>query len=74
MQKKMVAQRGKRIFKPQRFLNFTKVIFRPISQLKLIGSWFVERSANCYSVLLRENLTVINTHWEPSLPNAPRLG
>ena len=27
------------------FVNFTKVIFRLIKPLKLIGSWFPERSA-----------------------------
>ena len=25
---------------PLGFMNFTKVIFRPIKRLKLIGSWF----------------------------------
>ena len=29
---------------------------------------------DCYSVLLRGNFTAINTHREPPLPNAPRLG
>ena len=27
-------------------MNFTKVSFRPIKRLKLIGSWFPERSEN----------------------------
>ena len=33
--------------------EFTKVIFRSIKSLKLIGSWFPERPANFYSVLSR---------------------
>ena len=37
------------------------VIFRPIWSLKLIGSWFPERSANLNSVLSRRNQTVAIT-------------
>ena len=38
-----------------RYVNFTKVIFRPIERLKIIGSWFAERSANFYSMVSRKN-------------------
>ena len=37
------------------YVNFTKVIFRPIKCLKLIGSWFLERSTNFSSVVSGEN-------------------
>ena len=49
--------RVQRPVSPLGYLNFTKVIFRPIKRLKLIRSWFLERSANLYSVLSRENST-----------------
>ena len=42
-------------------MNFTKVIFRPVKRLKLIGSWVPERTANFYSVLSRENSTLTIT-------------
>ena len=42
-------------------VNVTKVILRSIKCLKLTESWFLERSANFYSVLSGENLTVAIT-------------
>ena len=42
------------------YVNFTKVIFRPIKRLELFGK-FSERSANFYSVLHRQNSTVAIT-------------
>lgn len=33
----------------QGYVNTTKVLFRPIKRLKLIGAQFPERSANFYS-------------------------
>ena len=42
------------------YVNFTKVIFRPIKRLELFGK-FSERSANQYSVLHRQNSTVATT-------------
>ena len=43
---------------PLTYVNFTKVTFRPIlKSMKLIGSLFLERSKNFYSVLSRENST-----------------
>ena len=57
-----IGQRGKRPVKPLGPVNFTKVIFRPISKhLKLTESYFPERSKNFYSVLSRENSTVVIT-------------
>ena len=43
--------RGKRPDLYLGYVNLTKVIFRPVKRLKLIGSLFRERSANYYSVL-----------------------
>ena len=43
--------RGKRPDLYLGYVNLTKVIFRPVKRLKLIGSSFRKRSANCYSVL-----------------------
>ena len=42
-------------------MNFTRVIFRPLKHLKLIGSWFPKGSAKFFSVLLRRNSTVAIT-------------
>ena len=42
------------------YVNFTKVIFRPIKRLELFGT-FSERSANYYFVLHRQNSTVAIT-------------
>ena len=43
---------------PLTYVNFTKVTFGPIlKSMKLIGSLFLERSKNFYSVLSRENST-----------------
>ena len=42
------------------YVNFTKVIFRPIKRLELFEK-FSERSANQYSVLHRQNSTVAIT-------------
>ena len=43
---------------PLTYVYFTKVTFRPIlKSMKLIGSLFLERSKNFYSVLSRENST-----------------
>ena len=41
--------------------EFTKVIFRPIKRLKVMESFFPDRWANFYSVMSRENLTVLIT-------------
>ena len=37
------------------YVNTTKVLFRPIKRLKLIGTQFPERSANFYSLFSSEN-------------------
>ena len=42
-------------------MKFTKVIFRPIIRLKLIGRRFPKRSSNFYSVLSWENTSVAFT-------------
>ena len=42
-------------------MNFTRVIFRPLKHLRLIGSWFPKGSAKFFSVLLRRNSTVAIT-------------
>ena len=60
-QERIMAQRRRRPVKPLGYVNFFKLIFRPIECLKLIGSWLPERSANSYSVLSKENLTVAIT-------------
>lgn len=50
-----IGLREKRPVYPSGYVDFTKGIFRPIIRLKLMGSWFQERSANFNSVLSREN-------------------
>lgn len=57
-QERKLEFREKRPVYPSGYVNFTKGIFRPIIRLKLMGSWFPDRSANMYSVLSRENLTI----------------
>ena len=52
---KRISPEGKALVQPLGFVNFNKVIFRPIELLKLIGSWFSERAAKIYSVLSRVN-------------------
>ena len=42
-------------------MNYTKVIFRPINHLKLIKSWFSEKSPNVYLVSSREKSIVTIT-------------
>ena len=56
-----MGKRGKRPVKPLGYVNFTKVIFRPIKCLKLhvIRGSFQEKSANFFS-FIRENSTVAN--------------
>ena len=50
-----MGQRKKhRVMQPLGYVNFTKVIFRPIKRLKLIRNWCPERSAKFYSTLSRE--------------------
>ena len=44
-QERIKVQRVKRSVQSLGYVNFIKVIFRPIKPLKLIGSWFPERSA-----------------------------
>ena len=39
----------------QGYVNTTKVLFRPIKRLKVIGTQFPESSANFYSVFSSEN-------------------
>ena len=53
-----MRQGGKCPIKPLGCVNVTKVTLRKIKCLKLIGSWFPERSANFYSVLSRQHSTV----------------
>ena len=48
---RIIGWRGKRPDLYLGYVNLTKVIFRPVKRLKLIGSLFRERSANWYSVL-----------------------
>ena len=40
-----MGKRRKRPVQPLGYVNFTKLIFRPIKRLKLIGNWFPYRSA-----------------------------
>ena len=47
--------RRKRAVLPLGYMNFNKFIFRQVNRLKLIGSWFRERSANFKSVFSGEN-------------------
>ena len=49
-----MGQRKKHRVQPLGYVNFTKVIFRPIKRLKLIRNWCPERSAKFYSTLSRE--------------------
>ena len=53
-----MGQGGKCPIKPLGCVNVTKVTFRKIKRLELIGSWFPERSANFSSVLSRQHSTV----------------
>ena len=48
---RVIEWRGKRPDLYLGYVNLTKVIFRPVKRLKLIGNWFREMSANVYSVL-----------------------
>ena len=56
-----IGLREKRPVYPSGYVNFTKGIFRPIIRLKLMGSWFPERSANFNSVLSRENYRTLSS-------------
>ena len=47
--KRIMVQGGKRPVQSLGYVNFTKVIFRPIKRLKFIGSWFPDTSAKFYS-------------------------
>ena len=57
LQERIIGQRKKRPVYPLGYVNFTKFIFFYflIKRLKLIGSWFPERSAKFYLVLSGEN-------------------
>ena len=52
---RIMDQRGKRPVQSLGYVNFIKVIFRPIKRLKLIGSWFPERSTNLFFNVWRKN-------------------
>ena len=52
-----MGQGGKCPVKPLGCVNVTNVTCK-LKRLKLMGSWFPERSANFYSVLSREHSTV----------------
>ena len=54
-QERIMGQIGKRPVKPLEYVNFTRVIFRPIKRLKSIGSCFPERSIKLsFAVVKRE--------------------
>ena len=64
-----IEDANKRIVRVQLlgYVKVTKVISRPTKRLKLMESWFPERSANFYSVLLTENLSVAITTFSSAL-------
>ena len=59
-QEKIIDREGNAQFSGPFYVISLK-IFLDQNRLKLIGSWFPERSANVYSVLSRENSAVVFT-------------